>query len=96
MRHAYSITIQVTVTDTAELYDAAVARYAVENPSSPDCGDLLGSREEPNVEACLTMLADPGLSWPGTEIEESSAEFLLDEDDDPFGESARPAWMDVR
>lgn len=82
MRAYYTITIEVTVTDPAELYDAAAQRYAEENPTDPDCGDLLGTRAEPDINACLVMLADPGASWPGTEIEQSTAEYISDDDEE--------------
>lgn len=83
MRHAYTITLSVVVTDPRRLRDAAVANYLDENPNAEpsEYEDFFGPRESPNIEGCLRGLADPGVSWPGTEIEDSSASYDAD-----FGE----------
>lgn len=83
MRHAYDITISVTVHDPRALWEAALKRWRDENPREPvgdedRYRDFIGVRASPNISGCLRMLADPGLSWDGTEIEDSSAEFQMD------------------
>lgn len=68
----WTVTLEVRVTDEQALYDAARANYVLEN--GEDYPRHLGTREEPDTGNCLRQLADPGVSWPGTSIEDSSAE----------------------
>lgn len=87
MRHAYTITLDVTVNDPRDLFDAALKEWRRTSPSEPvgveDCyREFIGTRANPDITGCLRMLADPGVSWPGTQINDSSAEFVADEDAD--------------
>ncbi|UTC29094.1 hypothetical protein BAMBUS_00110 [Brevundimonas phage vB_BpoS-Bambus] len=79
MSRAYTISISVVVTNPRELFDAALQQWRRDNPSEPvgepDCySDYIGTRTAPNIDGCLRSLADPGVSWPGTQIEDSSTE----------------------
>lgn len=92
MRDAYQITINLDVTDPRDLFDAALKRFHAENPGTPfgepaAYADYIGTRTQPDIRGCLTMLADPGSSWPGTQIDGSSAEFqmTMDEGEDEDG-----------
>lgn len=71
----YELTITVKITDPQALYRAAVQQSKREAPSysDKDVTDTLGTAEEPDLGACLQTLGDPGCSWPGTEIQHSSA-----------------------
>lgn len=72
----YSVSIHLEITDPAELWDAAVAHAREERGEywRPSDVEEFGTKEEPNIHNCLRQLADPGISWPGTEIRDSSAE----------------------
>lgn len=72
----YQFTMTITVTDEQALYDAAHHRWFEENPSDTDPDEFLKPDDEIDVSACIQMLADPGISWDGTNIEESSCEYL--------------------
>jgi hypothetical protein len=80
MATPYTITIDVDVHDERELFEAAAERYREENADrasadiEAEIEDFLGTATEPKVSACLVQLADPGMSWPGTSILNSSAE----------------------
>ncbi|USN15876.1 hypothetical protein PAPPERLAPAPP_01340 [Brevundimonas phage vB_BpoS-Papperlapapp] len=96
MRDAYQITITLDVTDPRQLFDAALQRFHAENPGTPvgepdAYRDYIGTRAQPDISGCLTMLADPGASWPGTSIDGSSAEFQASNDDDA-AEPQAPAF----
>lgn len=68
----YSCCIWVQVWDPELLRQAAVA-----HPDNSDIGDdFLGEDGEILVDDCLVMLLDPGVSPPGCEILESTAEPL--------------------
>ena len=68
----------VRVWDAGQLYDAACKRAIEEKGNSTIISDAcaiedLGTRDAPDIAACLIMLLDPG-SLPGCNIEESAAE----------------------
>lgn len=68
----YAITFDVSVVDLTRLYQAALAR-GIEDPT---IADFIGTAEEPNIEACLQMLYDPGVSLPGTEIKNCAVDHV--------------------
>jgi len=75
--NSYSIIINLDVKDQQELFKAAVANYCEENGGDPEdngCYDMLKPDGEMDVAACLIQLADPGMSWPGTQIYDTTAE----------------------
>lgn len=69
----YTITLTVYVHDTEVLYNAAFAKYRVNDPKMA-LEDLQDEDGEVNVEACLQYLYDPGESAPGTEIDQVECE----------------------
>ncbi len=72
----WTVTLYVDVNDEAELWDAAIAHAYAERGEGhrPSDDEDFGTRESPNVGNCLRQLTDPGISWPGTSILDSSAE----------------------
>lgn len=68
----YQVTIEVRVTDPEELRRAAGRSY-MDETHNEDPQPLLGSYDEPNIDACLIQLLDPS-TLPGGEIIETSAE----------------------
>lgn len=69
----YTLTINVTVTDPKALYEAALVRWHEDkNGDNPEEHLLQGG--EVNVAGCIQMLGDPGVSWPGTEIQNSACD----------------------
>ncbi|USN15599.1 hypothetical protein KIKIMORA_04810 [Brevundimonas phage vB_BpoS-Kikimora] len=78
-RIAYDVTISLKVFDPRALHAAAVAAYLDANPNAEpaEYADFLGSRANPDVSGCLRHLLDPG-SLEGCEIEDSSAEAIMD------------------
>ncbi len=77
MSTSYTVSMDVTVHDEQALWDAAAVAY-VEDAGShvllSEIEDLLGTREEPDIPACLQMLLDPGESPAGCTVEESRCE----------------------
>ena len=72
---SHLIEMRVDVFDPQALYDAAKARWRQDNPDPESWVDMLDTLRpdgEIDINACLIMLADPGLSWPGTDIEDSA------------------------
>ncbi|CAJ2875582.1 Uncharacterised protein [Burkholderia pseudomallei] len=69
----YTVTLTVYVHDTEVLYNAAFAKYRVNDPKM-SLEDLQDEDGEVNVEACLQYLYDPGESAPGTEIDQVECE----------------------
>ncbi|MBF4041919.1 hypothetical protein ACGYT3_24035 [Burkholderia pseudomallei] len=69
----YTVTLTVYVHDTEVLYNAAFAKYRVNDPKMA-LEDLQDEEGEVNVEACLQYLYDPGESAPGTEIDQVECE----------------------
>lgn len=92
-RIAYDVTISLKVLDPRALHNAAVAAYLDANPNAEpaEYEDFLGGRANPDISGCLRHLLDPG-SLDGCEIEDSSAEFIMDlgEDDALIRISALP------
>jgi hypothetical protein len=79
-RTNYEFSLYLGVDDPARLYEAARAQYFQEDyasvatgPVEDDIKDLLGTREEPDIEACLMMLLDPGM-LPGCSIYQHTVE----------------------
>ncbi|MDY7815411.1 hypothetical protein U0F71_06740 [Burkholderia pseudomallei] len=68
----YTVTLTVYVHDTEVLYNAAFAKYGVNDPLALE--ELQDEDGEVNVEACLQYLYDPGESVPGTEIDQVECE----------------------
>ena len=68
-----SITIHVEILNEQRLWDHANricrSKYKDENPE-----DLIGTREEPDIEGCLQLIFDPGDSPPGIQIDDSVVE----------------------
>lgn len=78
--NTFTISIDVEVYDEQELYEAALQRAIEDGMTRAQASEMLLYGEEDdtsvtdreyNVGACLQMLADPGMSWPGTSIIES-------------------------
>ncbi|CAK0596968.1 Uncharacterised protein [Burkholderia pseudomallei] len=69
----YTVTLTVYVHDTEVLYNAAFAKYRVNDPKMA-LEELQDEDGEVNVEACLQYLYDPGESAPGTEIDQVECE----------------------
>jgi hypothetical protein len=76
------VTIYVEVDDERELWQAArdhfcadrAPRTVPEDELDEMFGDGKDEEEPYDVSACLRQLADPGVSWPGTTILDSSCE----------------------
>lgn len=82
-----NVTIAVKVQDPAALFAAALAHaMKVDEMSEADARALLFDAEEgePDLNACLTMLFDPGVSPDGCEIQDTTVEA------DAFGDDADP------
>lgn len=84
MSNTFTISIDVEVFDERQLYEAAI-HHAIHNDglTRTQASEMLLYGEEDdtsvtdreyNVGACLQMLADPGMSWPGTSILQSFVE----------------------
>lgn len=74
MRTAHQFTLYVNVHSPDYLWDAAEARAIEEGMTDTENRrDMLGTREEPNLAGCLTMMLDPG-SLAGCSIEDSTCE----------------------
>lgn len=71
---SWAVTIYVEARTPEALWEAACSSFIDENPGSAIDPDMFGTREEPDVANCLRQMADPGVSWPGTKILDSSAE----------------------
>lgn len=69
---AHRITIDVEVHDPEALYVAAQEAAIRERMRPEEADAILRPDGEIDVDACLQMLADPGVSWPGTEIQQST------------------------
>lgn len=93
MSRTYTVSLFVRVHDEGDLYRAAVEQARKDSPTISDAelADMLGTEAEPDVHNCLRTLADPGVSWDGTEIMDSAVE-----GDDPFGDDdddGAPAFL---
>lgn len=67
----YQVTIEVQVSDAGELRRAALERALADGITA---SDWRKTRRERGPGADLVMLLDPGISPPGTEIMDSTAE----------------------
>ena len=67
--------IDIKVTDPAELLEAAL-RHALytDHLNEQEALEILKPNGEIDKHACLQMILDPGVSRPGTEIEESGVD----------------------
>lgn len=78
MTGQYQFSMTVTVHDETELFEAAINRAVEDGLDAQYARELLSDTYEGVLEIdcarCIQMLADPGTSWPGTDIEESSCE----------------------
>jgi len=68
----YQVTLEVRVTDPQELRRVA-GRIYMDETNNEDPQPILGSYDEPNIDACLIQLLDPS-TLPGAEIIETSTE----------------------
>jgi len=70
----FTLTIEVSVFDPQALWDDA-ARHALEDGIPEESvPSFIGTRDAPNIAACLVMVGDPGDPFMGTDILDSSAE----------------------
>lgn len=72
--NTYSVKIELSVHDPQALWHAAVAQAMKECAGSDLILALLGTREDPNIGACLIMILDPGEGPAGAEILHSEVE----------------------
>lgn len=70
---AYEFSMRISVSDPEALYRAACARWEQDN-NGAGRDDILRPDGEIDEARCIQMLADPGASWDGTEIEDSICE----------------------
>jgi len=76
-RRVFTVTIDVEVWNPTTLWQQAFNKATDENCLPNDeAYATLGTKHKPDVGACLRWLADPGVSWDGTDINDSSAEEL--------------------
>lgn len=73
MRQAISVTLHVTVSDERALRAAAVANL-IKDGMAPKGAREYRSKAKYSAGDCLRVLLDPGISPPGCQIEDSSAE----------------------
>ncbi len=78
MRTEFTFTLSGYIYDPQRLWDAAVRRLHEENApaqvSDEDIADILGTREDPNISACVVELLDPG-TIVGGNIDSSDCEY---------------------
>lgn len=70
---SYAFGLDLRVDDPQQLYDAALERAIDDGLDEEDARTLLGSRDDPRIVDCLTMLLDPG-RLPGCSIDGSGTE----------------------
>lgn len=80
MRTGHTVTIAVNVDDPQALWAAAYAQARQNSMTQDDIADWLGTQVSPNVPNCLRQMFDPGISPPGTVIQDSSADEGIDLD----------------
>jgi hypothetical protein len=79
--NVYRFEMDLDVHDEKDLHLAAVMYYQQQNAARDpqevmaEAIEMLGPKDEPDVEACLVMLLDPG-QLAGCSIHNSSAEYL--------------------
>ena len=73
-KRTFEVSISIEVKDEAELYEYAMRRSIEDGLSEEAAEEMLGSKEEPDISACLRMVIDPGTSPSGTSILDSSCE----------------------
>ena len=74
-RTQYQVIISVTVTDPAALAAAAAARAIEDGIEAEDWAETRSRHDDP-IGSDLRMLLDPGVSPPGTQIDDSAAEYV--------------------
>lgn len=89
----HTVRLNVRIFDQAAFFASAVARAIADGMSEADARESLSEEPDddatdldengrvPNLNACLQMLFDPGVSPDGCEIQESSAEHDYDGED---------------
>jgi murein tripeptide amidase MpaA len=96
----HKLTIEIEVTDKNALFAAAMKNADAREMGEEEALELLKPNGKVDVDACLQMLLDPGVSPDGAEIEQSSCECLFqpdppgeDDDEDDESDKARAlAW----
>ena len=68
MKQVYTFSLDLKITDKQALLNAA-RRWAQQEGFDSDT--LANEDGEANINECLRMLLDPGVSPPGTEIQDS-------------------------
>lgn len=82
---AATVTLNLTVTDPAAVWEHALEVYAARNSGRPDSIvhdefiTISGKPKTPNLVECLRMIYDPGEPPPGQQIEDSYAKLQLPE-----------------
>lgn len=74
MAYIYRLELLIEVRDEAALYKAAMAQLAIDGLDEPEAREHLIEDGDINIACCIQVLGDPGISWPGTSILESSCE----------------------
>ncbi len=87
-RAQVQVTLHLTVNDVQAFVAAAVERAIAEGVSEEDAGKTYTSE---NLGACAVMLIDPGMSPPGSQIEDSSSEVTWDVPEDDAANEDAPA-----
>ena len=82
-KHVVLFKMEVEVYDAEMLWDVAIKRAMADGDTRKGAIEILGTRADPDVAACIQMLADPGESWMGTTIEQSYSNVMkvIDNDD---------------
>lgn len=78
-RAQVQVTLNLTVSEVQAFVAAAVERAIAEGVSEEDARETYTAE---NLGACAVMLIDPGMSPPGSQIEDSSSEVTWDTPDD--------------
>lgn len=84
MKHIVMFAMKLDVRDPQLLWDHAyyIGRQGNAFASPEEAAEMIGTRDDPNITACVVMVLDPGESPPGAEIIDSSAEVWVDLHDD--------------
>lgn len=76
----YTLTLTIEVVDVEELYNETLACF--ERDGQMPMPEIIGTPEEPDIEGCLQIILDPGVSPPGMSILDGSVEFHPELGDD--------------
>ena len=66
-----SVQIEVEVTDRAALWEEAFAKALSLGLSEDQATEWMGTKDQPDLDACLRQILDPGQSPPGCVILDS-------------------------